>query len=193
VNLRERKKERTRDLLVREAIRLFAAQGFDRTSVEEIAAAADVSPRTFFRYFPTKADVVFADLPARFALLRTTVEGDRPVHAGVRSVLAGTLDALGRDAALFAARNRLVLEHPQLRMRLLEFFAAAEAVVADAYARQADLSPGSLGPRLAAAITVGAGRSAMLTWTSEGGDPQALLEHAFAATAPAVRRVLRAD
>jgi AcrR family transcriptional regulator len=59
--LRERKKAKTRLAIQEHALRLFRAQGYDRTTVEQIADAAEVSPSTFFRYFPTKEDVVLYD------------------------------------------------------------------------------------------------------------------------------------
>ena len=59
--LRERKKARTRAALREHALRLFREQGYQRTTVEQIAAAAEVSPSTFFRYFPTKEDLVLQD------------------------------------------------------------------------------------------------------------------------------------
>jgi AcrR family transcriptional regulator len=94
--LRERKKLRTRTTLIEAAAELCVEQGFDKTTVEQIAAAADVSPRTFSRYFPTKESVVTAmtgdmdaylataltdqptDIDEYEALLRAHLEGVRP-------------------------------------------------------------------------------------------------------------------
>ena len=59
--LRERKKARTRAAIREHALRLFREQGYDATTIDQIAEAAEVSPSTFFRYFPTKEDVVLQD------------------------------------------------------------------------------------------------------------------------------------
>jgi AcrR family transcriptional regulator len=196
MSLRERKKERTRERLVREALRLFAEQGYDETSVDEIAEAAEVSPRTFFRYFPTKADVVFADLPARKAAVGAALERDdaTPIHERVRDVLIESMDLLGDDPRLLAARTKLVTENPALQMRMLELFTTAETMVGAAYARQLGSDPANLTPRLAAAITVGSGRSAMLAWSADpNADLESTIRRSFALTSSAVKRILRGD
>ncbi|MER7520936.1 TetR family transcriptional regulator [Streptomyces sp. NPDC126499] len=91
--LRERKKQRTRDALIRVALELFTTQGFERTTVDEIADSVDVSQRTFFRYFATKEDVAFA--------VQQMVE-ERFVRAlGERPPEEGPFDAL-RNAVLSA-------------------------------------------------------------------------------------------
>src|ERR1700722_20320232 len=80
-SLRDRKRQRTNTELVDAAMRLFDAQGYDQTTDADIAAAAEQSPSTFFRYFGTKEDVLFHDVPAHLEVLLTTM--DQKMTAGV--------------------------------------------------------------------------------------------------------------
>src|ERR1700710_2851370 len=75
LGLRERKKRATRQSLHSEALRLVAQRGFDEVTIEDIAAAADVSPRTFFNYFGSKEDVIVNPDPDRVERLRTLLAG----------------------------------------------------------------------------------------------------------------------
>ena len=100
ISLRERKKARTRRALVEAALRLFAERGFEATTVAEIAEAADVSPRTFFTYFPAKEDVLFADAQDRIDRLQDALAKRAPDES--------LLDALRRAA-------REVLADPTFR------------------------------------------------------------------------------
>src|SRR5215467_13921994 len=81
--LRERKKAKTRAAIQRHALRLFREQGYEETTVEQIAEAAEVSPSTFFRYFPTKEDVVLYDAfdPILFASLEQQPAALTPLQA----------------------------------------------------------------------------------------------------------------
>ncbi|MET8014134.1 TetR family transcriptional regulator [Streptomyces sp. NPDC005266] len=83
--LRERKKQRTRSALVRSALELFTRQGYERTTVDEIAEAVDVSQRTFFRYFANKEEVAFATHDSAeshfFAALRRRPADEAPLAA----------------------------------------------------------------------------------------------------------------
>ncbi|MFC9684084.1 TetR family transcriptional regulator [Streptomyces sp. NPDC056948] len=91
MNLRERKKQRTRDALLRAALELFATRGYDETTVDDIAAAVDVSQRTFFRYFAGKEETAF--FVPRLAeglvvqALRVRPPGEAPLEALRRAVL----------------------------------------------------------------------------------------------------------
>jgi AcrR family transcriptional regulator len=86
IGLRERKKQRTRDQIVERALALFDERGFERVTIADIAAAADIAPRTFFSYFPSKEDVVFHD----FQVVFTTMEA----RMGARPAGESTLDVL---------------------------------------------------------------------------------------------------
>ncbi|MFI6872557.1 TetR/AcrR family transcriptional regulator [Streptomyces sp. NPDC050400] len=100
LNLRELKKQRTRNALLRSALELFTSQGFDRTTVDEIAEACEVSQRTFFRYFANKEEAAFAVqemVESRFvAALRERPLEESPFEA-MRQTVLGTWDALSRS------------------------------------------------------------------------------------------------
>jgi AcrR family transcriptional regulator len=92
VGLRERKRQRTRDAIVEAAMQMFATRDYNDVSVEEIAAAAEVSPRTFYRYFPAKEDVLIDTeriLAPTLAVLAERRAGESDVELLTRAMLAG--------------------------------------------------------------------------------------------------------
>lgn len=122
--LRERKKVQTRQAIRAAAYRLFAEYGYDATPVDRIAAEADVSPSTVFRYFPTKEDIVLADdyddSMAERLRARPT---DEPPLVSVRMVMHETLSGTLNDPALRAEmvqREQLVRDVPAIRARAYE-------------------------------------------------------------------------
>lgn len=120
--LRERKKTRTREAIQDHALRLYLAQGYDKTTVEQIAAAAEVSPSTFFRYFPTKEDTVVFDRldpVAMEAFLRQPPELN--VMQAMRRAIREVFENLSNEESeLEMARQQLVMTSPQLRGRLFD-------------------------------------------------------------------------
>jgi AcrR family transcriptional regulator len=105
-----------------EAIRLFAEKGYENTTVEDIAYAAAISPRTYFRYFPTKEDVVVWDEydPVIDDLVAAR-PADEPAALTVRAVMVEALGGIyRRDRAELLTRVRLLTTVPELRARLLE-------------------------------------------------------------------------
>lgn len=119
-SLRKRKKKRTQDAIIDAALRLFEAKGYDAVSVEEIAAAAEVSPRTFYRYFPAKDDVLFGG-PHTEEAARQALAGRRPGETDVdfvaRAMLAGVTAS---DPARTMLVYRLVQTVPTLQARLYQ-------------------------------------------------------------------------
>ncbi|MFI6942958.1 TetR family transcriptional regulator [Streptomyces sp. NPDC050418] len=100
MGLRERKKQRTRDALVRAALELFTSQGYERTTVDEIVAAVDVSQRTFFRYFAGKEQVVFAVqemVEARFVESLRGRPADEPPFEALRRAVLDAWESIGES------------------------------------------------------------------------------------------------
>ncbi|MBF8187282.1 TetR family transcriptional regulator [Nonomuraea sp. K274] len=139
VGLRERKKERTRQALIEAALRLFAEQGYEETTLAQIAAEADVSTRTFFSYFASKEDVVFHDGPDRtkraVALLAARRPDESPTELLLRLLeesvtwAAADGDLTFEDAAL---RVRLILTEPALQARGLQLLFDSQLAIARA-------------------------------------------------------------
>jgi len=142
--LRERKKAKTRAAIQRHALRLFREQGYDATTVEQIAEAAEVSPSTFFRYFPTKEDVVLYDAfdPLLFASFAAQPAELSPIQAIRRSVHTVFGDMSAEEMREQWERAVLVLAVPELRMRMLDATVVVSrqlaALVAERMGRRAD-------------------------------------------------------
>ncbi|WP_067798961.1 TetR family transcriptional regulator [Actinomadura formosensis] len=120
--LRERKKLRTRRAIQDHALRLFAEQGYDETTVEQIAAAAEISPSTFFRYFPTKEDVVVTDEydPIMAEIARGLPRELPPIEA-IRTMLRELLpQVFESDLEVVKARMRLIANIPAVRAHVFE-------------------------------------------------------------------------
>jgi AcrR family transcriptional regulator len=121
-DLRERKRTRTRLMIQVEALRLFAEKGYAQTTVEEIADAAAISPRTFFRYFPNKEDVVLWDEydPLMVELLEARPP-DEPLVESFRAIIRETMgDLYRRDPERLLTRLRLAASVPEIRARFLD-------------------------------------------------------------------------
>jgi AcrR family transcriptional regulator len=120
VGLRERKRQRTRDAIVEAAMHMFATRDYNDVSVEEIAAAAEVSPRTFYRYFPAKEDVLIDHeriLAPTLAALAQRQPGESDLEALSRAMLAG---AAALDPAHLRLAHGLVDTVPALQARLYQ-------------------------------------------------------------------------
>src|SRR5262245_668910 len=118
--LRERKRTRTRLMIQAEAMRLFGEKGYENTTVDDIAYAAAISPRTCFRYFPTKEDVVIWDEYDPIAPdLFDARPADEPLAETLRAIVHEALGGLyQRNRAELLLRMRLLMTVPELRARM---------------------------------------------------------------------------
>ncbi len=134
VSLRERKRARTRQALVDAAATLFERQGYEATTIADIAAAAEIGTRTFFSYFPTKEDLLFPEHEARLAAAVEAIAGRRPgdrpadvLTAALRHVAADSDELVSPLAAL---RLQLIRTVPSVRGRGLQIQADAQLEIA---------------------------------------------------------------
>jgi AcrR family transcriptional regulator len=134
--LRERKKERTRRALVDAAITLFSNRGYEETTIADLAEAADVSPRTFFSYFASKEDVLFADPPLRLDVIGSVLTDPRPGENPAELLIRAIRTVLNSEADLtsWPARQRaeLIRRTPALQIGALRKVAAGQQQIVKA-------------------------------------------------------------
>jgi AcrR family transcriptional regulator len=162
--LRERKKARTRAAIREHALLLFREQGYAATTVEQIAAAAEVSPATFFRYYPTKEDVVLQDDFDIFTLeaLEAQPPGLSPV-AAFRAAARASLDAMTeQDLERFAWTTTLTAEIPEIRARAIDEFVRTMDGISAALARRTGRDAGDVALRTLAGAIIGVVMSATM-------------------------------
>jgi len=155
---RDRKKRETRQRIISAAIRLFDEQGYEETTVEQVAKAADVDPKTFFNYFRTKADVLFGELDLELDVLLAAIADRRPgespgevVRRAFQAYAAHRRPGTARkEPAELSATARLALTTPALQAKgmylLLDMQRQVTAELVNAF-------PGELDPVTAAAMT----------------------------------------
>jgi AcrR family transcriptional regulator len=157
--LRERKKQRTRDQIVDAAFGLFAERGFQATTVADIAAAADIAPRTFFAYFPSKEAVVFFDFDALFESVKATIEGRPEGETAIdalRRWLEHSLPAKHEESDEAVLRKRLCIDEPSLAAHQKGLLSRLEGILREGVARDLGEPADGLRPKLVAAAAVAA-------------------------------------
>jgi AcrR family transcriptional regulator len=167
--LRERKKQKTRWAIQEHALRLFAEQGYDATTVEQIAAAAEVSPSTFFRYFPSKEDVVVQDEydPILVAMLRSAPAELEPIAALRYAIRTAFVQMGPEESTKIRERGRLALTEPALRARTVENLTGTINVIAEPLAERAGLPADDFGIRTLAGACLGALLVAIFAWLDD--------------------------
>jgi AcrR family transcriptional regulator len=164
--LRERKKARTRAAIREHALRLFREQGYGATTIEQISAAAEVSPATFFRYFPTKEDVVLQDDfdVVTLEALEAQPRDLSPIAAFRGAAAAARAQMSADDVARFAETTRLTLSVPEIRARALDELIRTTDVITAAIAARTDRSPDDFAARNLAGAIIGVIMTATMPW-----------------------------
>ena len=151
--LRERSKARRREAIIRAALELFADRGYDATTIADIAAAAEVAPRTVAMYFPSKQDIAMARFSQSIDELTSALREGSPGESGTAVIsrwLQGGADAT-EDLKLLSAR--MFAANPELNALRTARMASAIAEGAARIASDTGSAPSDPGPRLAAVAT----------------------------------------
>lgn len=187
--------EAARARVERAALDLFAQRGFENVTSDEVADAAGISRRTFFRYFATKADAVWGDFAGHVARLEALLTAGDPARPVLASVCAAYVEVNAYPESqlhLLRERMQLILTEPALLAHSQLRFAEVDRTVARYVAGRTGGSPDQLVPRLVAASTRAAATTAFPAWLADErsslvGQLQTALEE-MAGGFPALRR-----
>jgi AcrR family transcriptional regulator len=180
--LRERKKERTRETIRARALHLFVTQGYDATTVQQIIDDVEVSESTFFRYFPTKADVVLTDdfdpiIVAAFLAQPPELSSIAALRRAINETF-GQLTA--EDFADQSARMHLILSVPELRASMLDQFGQTMRLLAQAVADRTGRPPDDMMVIAVSGAVVGVAMAVMFTMIDDPNtDLHAVLDQAM--------------
>jgi len=179
--LRELKKTRTRASIREHALRLFREQGYTATTVEQIAAAAEVSPSTFFRYFPTKEDVIWQDdmdtrMVEAFERQPPELSPIAAMRAAVREMMASYTE---EDFAQLRETSALAVTVPEVRAKAIDEFARTIQVVAVAIGKRAGRPADDIRVRAMAGAVIGVIMAITLPWESWTGDSWLSIDESF--------------
>jgi mycofactocin system transcriptional regulator len=154
----------------RAALDLFTRRGFEKVTSDEVADVAGISRRTFFRYFPTKADAVWGDFAGHVARLEhrlSAAEPARPVLSSVCAAYVEVNDYPEVELPLLRERMQLILTEPALLAHSQLRFAEVDRVVAGYVSARTGDSPTAVVPRLVAATTRAAATTAFQAWLAD--------------------------
>ncbi|MER5374152.1 TetR family transcriptional regulator [Streptomyces sp. NPDC002553] len=168
--LRERKKIKTREAIRAATYALVEEQGYDATTIEQIAERAEVSPSTVFRYFPAKEDIVLTD--EYDAVLLEELRGrpaDEPWADSIRHMLREAVrTGVEEDREVARLRTRLMVEVPAVRSRMMESMSATGRMLCTAIAERTGRDPDSLEVRVYAMSLLGGLMETSLYWAENG-------------------------
>jgi mycofactocin system transcriptional regulator len=177
-------REETRARIEQAALALFTRHGFEQVTTDEIADAAGISRRTFFRHVSAKADAVWGDFDAHVRrlqeLLVNASGGDPSVLASICAAYVEVNDYAEAELPMLRQRMRLILTEPALQAHSEVRYTAIDRVVAAHVARRTGIPPDALVPRLVATSTRAAATTAFEVWLADGRIPLgAALHQAF--------------
>jgi AcrR family transcriptional regulator len=187
--LRERKKAETREAISHAAVKLALRDGLENVRVADVAAAADVSPRTYNNYFASIAEAVCADMADRAIALASAVRlrpGDEPLNEALANAIIEQHGQPDRRVI------NMIIHTPALRGEFFKAIVARDTALAEVIAERADSPPGDLFPQVLAAAISGVTRVVTQRWLQDDtADYATLLREALDMVAPMTKRTER--